>query len=145
MKAEVVVSHDMERKLQQHSDEIVKLIKDIKMKDQALQESNVKVEWLEKRMTVAKKQTEQIATLEESLAKSQTQEQMYAEAIENLQAEFDALEQEHGKLKAAAAQSEMKWQMAADNKKSEHDPSTSDTSTKETEVANYSHVTSQVR
>lgn len=32
MKAEVVVSHDMERKLQQHSEEILKLIKDIKMK-----------------------------------------------------------------------------------------------------------------
>lgn len=144
MKAEVVVSHDMERKLQQHSDEIVKLIKDIKMKDQALQESNVKVEWLEKRMTVAKKQTEQIATLEESLAKSQAQEHMYAEAIENLQAEFDALEQEHSKLKATAAQSEMKWQMAADNKKTEHDHSTSDTTARETEVANYSHVTSQL-
>lgn len=32
MKAEVVMNHDMERKLQQHSDEIVKLIKDVKFK-----------------------------------------------------------------------------------------------------------------
>lgn len=32
MKAEVVVSHDMERKLQQHSEEILKLIKDVKLK-----------------------------------------------------------------------------------------------------------------
>jgi dynactin 1 len=32
MKAEVVMNHDMERKLQQHSDEIMKLIKDIKFK-----------------------------------------------------------------------------------------------------------------
>jgi dynactin 1 len=32
MKAEVVVDHDKDRKLQQHADEILKLIKDIKMK-----------------------------------------------------------------------------------------------------------------
>ena len=32
MKAEVVINHDMERKLQQHSEEIFKLIKDIKAK-----------------------------------------------------------------------------------------------------------------
>lgn len=32
MKAEVVMNHDMERKLQQHCDEIVKLIKDVKFK-----------------------------------------------------------------------------------------------------------------
>lgn len=32
MKAEVVMNHDMERKVQQHSDEIVKLIKDVKFK-----------------------------------------------------------------------------------------------------------------
>jgi dynactin 1 len=32
MKAEVVMNHDMERKLQQHSEEILKLIKDVKIK-----------------------------------------------------------------------------------------------------------------
>lgn len=32
MKAEIVINHDMERKLQQHSDEILKLIKDVKLK-----------------------------------------------------------------------------------------------------------------
>lgn len=32
MKAEMIVDHDKDRKLQQHADEILKLIKDIKMK-----------------------------------------------------------------------------------------------------------------
>ena len=32
MKAEVVINHDLERKLQQHNDEIYKLVKDIKLK-----------------------------------------------------------------------------------------------------------------
>lgn len=40
MKAEVVMNHDMERKLQQHCDEIVKLIKDVKFKvKQSMQRS----------------------------------------------------------------------------------------------------------
>ncbi|KAL1934362.1 hypothetical protein VTP01DRAFT_6544 [Rhizomucor pusillus] len=120
MKAEVVVSHDMERKLQQHSEEILKLIKDVKLKDQALQEANVKVELLEKRMVTAKKQVEHIAILEESLQKSQSQELVYAEAIENLQAEFDALEKENARLKKLAdVQLEEKRQSA--NKKAEEE------------------------
>lgn len=101
--AEVVVNHDMERKLQQHNDEILKLIKDVKMKDQSLQESSVKIELLEKRMEGVKKQGEQISELESGLAKSQSQMQMYAEAMENLQAEYDTLEQENIQLKKAAA------------------------------------------
>lgn len=108
MKAEVVMNHDMERKVQQHSDEIVKLIKDVKFKDQALQESSVKIELLEKRMETVKKQADQIAILEETLTKTQTQEQMYAEAVENLQAEYDALEQENLLLKKNAAKKEEK-------------------------------------
>ncbi|CAO3607813.1 unnamed protein product [Mucor hiemalis] len=108
MKAEVVMNHDMERKVQQHSDEIVKLIKDVKFKDQALQESSVKIELLEKRMETVKKQADQISILEETLTKTQTQEQMYAEAVENLQAEYDALEQENLLLKKNAAKKEEK-------------------------------------
>ncbi|CEG82120.1 Putative Dynactin 1 [Rhizopus microsporus] len=108
MKAEIVINHDMERKLQQHSDEILKLIKDVKLKDQALQEAHVKIELLEKRMETVKKQAEQIQILEETLAKSQQQEQMYSEAIDNLQAEYDNLEQEHTKLKKEIAQKEEK-------------------------------------
>lgn len=96
----------MERKLQQHSDEILKLIKDIKIKDQALQESSVKVELLEKRMIAAKKQADQIASLEDTLQKTQAQEQMYAEALDNLQAEYDALQQETVELKKRAAVSQ---------------------------------------
>ncbi|CEJ02773.1 Putative Dynactin 1 [Rhizopus microsporus] len=108
MKAEIVINHDMERKLQQHSDEILKLIKDVKLKDQALQEAHVKIELLEKRMETVKKQAEQIQMLEETLSKSQQQEQMYSEAIDNLQAEYDNLEQEHIKLKKEIAQKEEK-------------------------------------
>ncbi|KAF7727233.1 hypothetical protein EC973_007846 [Apophysomyces ossiformis] len=108
MQAEVVVSHDMERKLQQHGEEIVKLIKDIKLKDQALQEASVKVELLEKRMETVKKQADQISNLEEDLRKAQSQQQVYSEALENLQTEYNALQNQHNQLKKTATKKEEK-------------------------------------
>ncbi|KAG1147474.1 hypothetical protein G6F37_004057 [Rhizopus arrhizus] len=108
MKAEIVINHDMERKLQQHSDEILKLIKDVKLKDQSLQEANVKIELLEKRMEIVKKQTEQIQTLEESLSKSQQQQQEYSQEAEKLKAEYEGLKEEHAQLQKEVAQKEEK-------------------------------------
>lgn len=110
IKAEVVVNHELEHKLQQHNDEIIKLIKDVRMKDQTLQESEVKISLLEKRMEVAKKEMEQIKSLEDDLEKSMNQEQMYAEAMENLQNEYDQLELENNQLKKEASKREEKRQ-----------------------------------
>ncbi|ORX48475.1 hypothetical protein DM01DRAFT_255950 [Hesseltinella vesiculosa] len=110
MKAEVVVNHDMERKLQQSSDEIIKLIKDMKLKEQSLQEGSVKIDLLERRLEHAKKEAEQIAGLEQALEKAQQQEQMYVEAMDNLQAEHDVLDQELTHLKKEAAKKEEKRQ-----------------------------------
>lgn len=110
IKAEVVVNHELEHKLQQHNEEIIKLIKDVRLKDQALQESDVKVSLLEKRMEVAKREVEQIKSLEEALEKSSNQEQMYAEAVENLQNEYDILEAENNMLKKEANKREEKRQ-----------------------------------
>lgn len=106
----MVVNHELEHKLQQHNDEIIKLIKDVRMKDQTLQESEVKISLLEKRMEVAKKEMEQIKSLEDDLEKSMNQEQMYAEAMENLQNEYDQLEMENNQLKKEASKREEKRQ-----------------------------------
>ncbi|KAF7721130.1 hypothetical protein EC973_005377 [Apophysomyces ossiformis] len=108
IKAEGVVNHDMERRLQQHSEEIVKLIKDIKLKDQALQEASVKVDLLEKRMEVARKEAEQVESLGELLEKAQEQEQVYAEAMENLQLEYNTLQQKYVELKKTNSRKEEK-------------------------------------
>ena len=59
-------------------------------------------------METVKKQADQINVLEETLSKTQAQEQMYAEAVENLQVEFDALEQENLLLKKNATKKEEK-------------------------------------
>lgn len=66
------------------------------------------MELLEKRMETVKKQAEQISVLEDTLSKSETQKQMYAEAMENLQTENDSLEQEIVQLKKNAAKKEEK-------------------------------------
>ncbi|KAI8076966.1 dynein associated protein-domain-containing protein [Thamnidium elegans] len=119
MKAEVVMNHDMERKLQQHSDEIVKLIKDVKSKDQSLQESTVKIELLEKRMETVKKQADQITVLEETLAEAQESKQLFSEGIKTLQAEYDDLEKENLSLKKDVAKKEEK--RLSSPKKTEYD------------------------
>lgn len=70
-------------------------------------------------METVKKQADQISILEETLGKSQAQEQMYAEAMENLQSEYDVLEQENILLKKNAAKKEEKRLSAP--KKTEYD------------------------
>ncbi|KAI8984000.1 dynein associated protein-domain-containing protein [Mycotypha africana] len=110
IKAEVVVNHELERKLQQHNEEIVKLVKDVRLKDQALQESEVKINLLEKRMEMARREAEKIKSLESDLEKALSQEQMYAEAMENLQNEYDTLEAENNNLKKEASKREEKRQ-----------------------------------
>lgn len=101
------------------------------------------MELLEKRMAIVKKQTEQIASLEESLQKSQAQEHMYAEAIENLQAEYDALEQENARLKKAAAQKEEQRQAAPPKQPEYEAPEDGATKTAEA-VGNCNEVAGQV-
>ena len=54
-------------------------------------------------MEAAKKDTDQFHALEESLEKAKAQTQMYSEAMENLQTEYEGLEQENIQLKKAAA------------------------------------------
>ncbi|RUP51158.1 hypothetical protein BC936DRAFT_149617 [Jimgerdemannia flammicorona] len=101
LKQEVIVNHDLEKKLQMNSEEILKLAKDVKLKDQSLQESAVKIQLLEKRSEVVKKQTEQIKTLEEDLNKAREQEKFFKEACDSLSLENEELERELEELKRA--------------------------------------------
>lgn len=53
-------------------------------------------------MEIAKREIEHVKSLEEALDKTTNQEQMYAEALENLQSEYDILEAENNTLKKEA-------------------------------------------
>ncbi|KAF9216830.1 hypothetical protein BGZ59_007829 [Podila verticillata] len=99
MKAEVIVNVDAEQKAQSLQDQVLKLVKEAKLKDQALQESGVKIELLGKRMENFKKQAEQISFLDRDIDKARKQERDFEEAIVALQAEVETVETENTQLK----------------------------------------------
>ena len=102
VKASVAVNVEAERKVAQLNEEMQGLVRTLKIKDQNIQESGVKIELMERRMEGVKKQAEAVAELEGLLGKAQKQEKYYVEAMEQLQSEFDALAKENSKLKAAS-------------------------------------------
>ena len=58
---------------------------------------------MERRMEASKKQSDTIVELESELSKARKQERAYEEAMEQLQADLDSLEQDNAKLKSMAA------------------------------------------
>lgn len=78
-------------------------------------------------MEFAKKEAEQLSQLEDALEKAHSQEQMYVEAMDNLQAEYDVLEQENIQLKKEATKKEEKRQSLL--KKINYDDVSSSTAT----------------
>ncbi|TBU58180.1 dynactin [Dichomitus squalens] len=102
IKAATAVNVEAERKVAQLNDEMQALARTIRMKDQQIQETGVKIELMERRMETVKKQADTITDLENELAKARKQERAYEEAMEQLQADLDALEQDNAKLKALA-------------------------------------------
>lgn len=103
IRASTAVNVEAERKAVQLQDEIQGLVRSLKSRDQTIQESGVKIELMERRMEASKKQTDTIVELETELSKARKQERAYEEAMEQLQADLDALEQDNAKLKTVAA------------------------------------------
>ncbi|WVQ96736.1 hypothetical protein IAU59_003843 [Kwoniella sp. CBS 9459] len=90
---------DTERKVVKLSEELKDMLREIKIRDQNLQEAGVKVETLERRLEASRKQTDIIVELENDVAKAKKQEKVYEDAIEQLQAEQDSLEAENARLR----------------------------------------------
>ncbi|OCF42027.1 dynactin 1 [Kwoniella heveanensis CBS 569] len=90
---------DTERKVVKLSEELKDMLREIKIRDQNLQEAGVKVETLERRLEASRKQADIIIELENDVAKAKKQEKVYEDAIEQLQAEQDALEAENARLR----------------------------------------------
>ena len=96
---------DTERKVVALSEELKDMLREIKIRDQSLQESGVKVETLERRLEATRKQAEQIVELENDVAKAKKQEKVYEDAIEQLQKDLDVLEAENAKLQKGGVSS----------------------------------------
>ena len=103
VRASTAINVEAERKASQFQDEIQSLVRSLKSRDQTIQESTVKIELMERRMEASKKQSDTIVELETELSKARKQERAYEEAMEQLQADLDALEQDNAKLKTMAA------------------------------------------
>lgn len=112
VKAALAVNVEAERKVAQLNEEMQGLVRNLKLKEQNVQESTVKIELMERRMETVKKQADTIADLEGELGKARKQERAYEDAIEQLQADLDNLEQENQKLKAAGANPERQGSFA---------------------------------
>ncbi|BEI86397.1 hypothetical protein CcaverHIS002_0606840 [Cutaneotrichosporon cavernicola] len=89
---------EAERRVSRLSDELRDMVREIKLRDQSLQEGSVKIETLERRIEGARKQADHILELEREIAKSRKQEKEYEDAIEQLQADQADLESENAKL-----------------------------------------------
>ncbi|KAH9486203.1 Dynactin, 150 kDa isoform [Psilocybe cubensis] len=103
IKAALAVNVEAERKVSSLNDEIQGLARTLRTKDQTIQESTVKIELMERRLEAVKKQADTIVELENELAKARKQERAYEEAMEQLQADLDTLEQDNAKLKTMTA------------------------------------------
>lgn len=99
IKASTAINVEAERKVTQLNDEMQSLVRSLKTKDQNIQESVVKIQLMERRMETVKKQADTIDDLAGELSKARKQERAYEEAMEQLQADLDALEQDNAKLK----------------------------------------------
>ena len=75
----------------------------LRVKGQNIQEATVKNELMERRMETVKKQADTIVGLETEINKGKEQERAYEEAIEQLQVDIDAIEQENARLKSLSA------------------------------------------
>ena len=93
---------EAERKVASLSDEIQGLARSLRTKDQTIQESTLKVKLMEQRLE-AMKQSDAVVELENELSKARKQERAYEEAMEQLQADLDTLEQDNAKLKTLTA------------------------------------------
>lgn len=110
IKSATAVNVEAERKVAQLNEELQGLVRMLKVKDQRIQETSVKVELMERRMETVKKQADTIADLEAELQKARKQEKAYEDAMEQLQADLDAFEQDNAKLKQAASNTEKQGQ-----------------------------------
>lgn len=94
---------EAERRVSRLSDELRDMVREIKLRDQSLQEGGVKIETLERRIEGARKQADHILELEREIAKARKQEKEYEDAIEQLQADQADLEAENAKLRRRPA------------------------------------------
>lgn len=103
IKANIAINIEAERKLAQLNEEMQSLARTLKVKDQIIQESGVKIELIERKLESSKKLADANAELQSEITKLRKEKVTYDEAMEQMQTDLDAVEQEYAKLKASTA------------------------------------------
>ncbi|KAI9839543.1 MAG: hypothetical protein M1819_002169 [Sarea resinae] len=102
LKSTKIVSIDTEEEIRRLKDDIHERATQLRLRDQTLEESAVKIELLESRMRDATKKGNQIHELERLLDEGRSREKDLADAIETQTQELQALESERDKWKRLA-------------------------------------------
>ena len=92
---------DAEQKVVRLSEDVKDLAREIRAKDQTIQEASVKIELLEKRTEAVKRQADALAEMEGEVVKAREQERELERTVEQLQRDYDVMAAENAKLKLA--------------------------------------------
>ncbi|KAI9631947.1 dynein associated protein-domain-containing protein [Dioszegia hungarica] len=99
IKAAAQFNAETERNVLRLTEESKDMLREIRIRDQSLQEQGVKVEMLERRLEATRKLADTVLELENDVAKTRKQEKVYEDAIEQMQGELEAMEGENAKLR----------------------------------------------
>ncbi|PLW33329.1 hypothetical protein PCANC_25944 [Puccinia coronata f. sp. avenae] len=99
MKSSAAMNVDAEMKVLKLNEEIRELVKDTRAKEHSLQESQVKIQVMEKRMEAVKKQADAMSELESRLKKAEKEVKQYEELNESMQNEYEKMAEQNKDLK----------------------------------------------
>ncbi|TIA80575.1 hypothetical protein E3P92_00578 [Wallemia ichthyophaga] len=103
-----ITAHNVEaeRAVNKLTNDVKELVREIRNKDQTLQESSVKIEVMSKKLDTVKKQTEVLESMEDEVSRLKKQEKTLSDALDVLQTDLNNVEQENDKLKQSAAKTD---------------------------------------
>ncbi|TIC28231.1 hypothetical protein E3Q11_01940 [Wallemia mellicola] len=99
-----VTNHNIEaeRAVSKLTNDVKELVREIRNKDQTLQESSVKIEVMSKKLDTVRKQTEILESMEGEVSRLKKQEKTLNDALDVLQNDLNNVEQENDTLKQSA-------------------------------------------
>lgn len=104
LRAQSASSIEAERLVASHAEQIQQLRRDLRTRDETLEETNVKFELVQRKWEDSRKKIEAMIQLEGQLEKATRQEALLKDTLAKLQAEYDALEVDHARLRQATDQ-----------------------------------------
>lgn len=103
IKTQATQNPELERQVAKLSEDARDLLRQVKARDQALQESSIRIERLQKQLEKSKAQVDEHSDVRATLGETQKQAKAYQEANDALQSEIEALQKDHDRLKAQIA------------------------------------------